>query len=119
TSLVVRDMRDMAGRTLRFGASVHSLEEARDAEKKGADWVVFGPVYDTPSKRAYGPPQGVERLAIVARRLKIPVLAIGGITPERVPEVIAAGARGVGVISGILAADSPSDATPLYLKALG
>ena len=119
TSLDVKDMRDIAGRNLRIGASVHSLEDAQDAEKKGADWVVFGPVYDTPSKRAYGPPQGVERLAIVARKVKIPVLAIGGITPERVPEVIAAGARGVGVISGILAADSPSDATQLYLKALG
>ncbi|HTO12040.1 MAG TPA: thiamine phosphate synthase [Candidatus Binatia bacterium] len=118
-SLDVKDMRDIAGRQLRIGASVHSLEEARDAEKNGADWVVFGPVYDTPSKRAYGAPQGVERLAIVARRLKIPVLAIGGITPERVPEVIAAGAHGVAVISGILAADSPSDATQLYLKALG
>ena len=119
TSLDVKDMRDIAGRQLRIGASVHSLEEALDAEWNGADWVVFGPVYDTPSKRAYGPPQGLERLAAVAHRLKVPVLAIGGITPERVPEVIATGARGVGVISGILAADFPSDATQLYLKALG
>src|SRR5207253_2762708 len=62
TSLDVKDMRDIAGRNLRIGASVHSLEEALDAEWNGADWVVFGPVYDTPSKRAYGPPQGLERL---------------------------------------------------------
>ena len=119
TSIDVRDMRDIAARNLRIGASVHSLEEALDAEAKGADWVVFGPVYDTPSKRAYGEPQGLERLAEVARRLKIPVLAIGGITPERVHEVTAVGARGVGVISGIMAAEWPSEATQLYLKALG
>jgi thiamine-phosphate pyrophosphorylase len=119
TSLDVKDMRDIAGRQLRIGASVHSVEDAVDAERKGADWVVFGPVYDTPSKRAYGPPQGLERLAAVVQRVKIPVLAIGGVTPERVPEVIATGARGVGVISGILAAEFPADATQLYLKALG
>jgi len=119
TSLDVKDMRDIAGRQLRIGASVHSLEEGLDAEQQGADWVVFGPIYDTPSKRAYGEPQGLDRLAAVVRRLKIPVLAIGGITPERAPEVMAVGASGVGVISGILAAEWPSEATQLYLKALG
>ena len=119
TSLDVKDMRDIAGRNLRIGASVHSLEDALEAESQGADWVVFGPVYDTPSKRAYGEPQGLERLGAVARKLKIPVLAIGGITPDRVSEVIAVGARGVGVISGIMSAEWPSEATQLYLKALG
>src|SRR5437899_1493123 len=117
-SLGVEDMRRVAGDRLRIGASVHSLEDAVDAELKGADWVTFGPVYDTPSKRAYGPAQGLERLATVARGLRIPVVAIGGITPARVPEVLAAGARGVAVISGILAADSPADATRAYLGAL-
>ena len=118
TSLAVKDMRAVAGRRLEIGASVHSLEEALGAQREGADWVVFGPVYDTASKRAYGPPQGLERLAEVGRTLRIPVIAIGGITPERVPEVLAAGARGVGVISGILAADSPSEATLAYVKEL-
>ena len=119
TSLRVRDMRAVAGRRLRIGASVHSLEEAADAEREGADWVVFGPVYETASKRAYGAPQGLDRLSAVTRALSIPVVAIGGITPARVPEVRAAGARGVGVISGILAAASPADATRAYLGALG
>jgi thiamine-phosphate pyrophosphorylase len=72
----------------------------------------------TPSKRPFGPPQGLERLAGVARRLRIPVVAIGGITPERVGEVLAAGARGVAVISAILAAPSPADETRRFLKAL-
>jgi thiamine-phosphate pyrophosphorylase len=117
-SLPVDDIRAVAGRRLRIGASVHSLEEAVDAELKGADWVTFGPVYETPSKRPYGPPQGVSRLAAVARGLRIPVIAIGGITPERVGEVRAAGAHGVAVISGILAAGDPAAATRRFLDEL-
>jgi thiamine-phosphate pyrophosphorylase len=117
-SLPVDDIRKVAGSRLRIGASVHSLEDAVDAELKGADWVTFGPVYETPSKRPYGPPQGLERLAAVTRGLRIPVIAIGGITPERVREVRQAGARGIAVISGILAAASPADATGRFLKAL-
>jgi thiamine-phosphate pyrophosphorylase len=118
TSLTVDDIRAVAGPRLRIGASVHSLDGAVDAEARGADWVVFGPVYDTPSKRQYGPPQGLERLAAVTRVVRIPVVAIGGITPERVGEVRAAGACGVGVISAILSARSPADATRSFLKAL-
>ena len=118
TSLGIPDMRAVAGRRLQIGASVHSLDEAVEAQRAGADWVVFGPVYDTPSKRAFGAPQGLDRLVAVARAVSIPVLAIGGITPERVPEILGAGARGVGVISGILAADSPADETLRYIKAL-
>jgi thiamine-phosphate pyrophosphorylase len=119
TSLPVEDIRAIAGGRLRIGASVHSLDGAVEAELKGADWVTFGPVYATPSKRPYGPPQGLDRLAAVAGRLRIPVIAIGGITPERVGDVRAAGARGVAVISGILGADSAADATRRFLKALG
>ena len=118
TSLAVDDIRAVAGRRLRIGVSVHSLEDAVDAELKGADWVTYGPVYETPSKRPYGAPQGLERLATVARGLRIPVVAIGGITPERVKEVRQAGARGVAVISAILAADSPADATRRFREAL-
>jgi thiamine-phosphate pyrophosphorylase len=117
-SLPVDDIRAIAGRRLRIGASVHSLQDAVDAELEGADWVTYGPVYETPSKRPYGPPQGLARLADVARGLRIPVIAIGGITPERVKDVREAGARGVAVISSILAADSPADATRRFLDAL-
>jgi thiamine-phosphate pyrophosphorylase len=118
TSLTVNDIRAIAGPRLRVGASVHSLDEALAAEAAGADWVVFGPVYDTASKRQYGAPQGLERLTAVSRAVRIPVVAIGGITPARVGEVRGAGARGVGVISAILTADSPAEATRSFLKAL-
>ena len=117
-SLPVDDIRAIAGRRLRIGASVHSLQDAVDAELEGADWVTYGPVYETPSKRPYGPPQGLALLADVARGLRIPVIAIGGITPERVKDVREAGARGVAVISSILAADSPADATRRFLDVL-
>lgn len=117
-SLAVEDIRAIVDKRLKIGASVHSLEDAVEAEIKGADWAVFGPVYATPSKRPWGPPQGVDRLAAVASRLRIPVIAIGGITPARVAEVRAAGAHGVAVISGILATDSPAAATRRYLDAL-
>src|SRR5262249_11880005 len=62
TSLAIQDIRAIADKRLRIGVSTHSLEEAVEAELKGADWVVFGPVYDTPSKRPYGPPQGLQPL---------------------------------------------------------
>jgi thiamine-phosphate pyrophosphorylase len=117
-SLPVAALRVVSGRLL-VGASVHSLADARGAADEGADFLVFGPVYDTPSKRAYGPPQGLEALRRVAGEIARPVLAIGGITPARVPEVLAAGAAGVGVISAILAAELPVDATRAFLDALG
>lgn len=117
-SLPVADMVAVADKRLRVGASVHSLDEARAAAAAGADWVVFGPVYDTPSKRPYGPPQGPAALARVAAAVDVPVIAIGGITPARVAEVRAAGARGVAVIAAILAAPDPAAATRAFLDAL-
>ena len=118
TSLPVKDVRGLVGGRLKIGASVHSLPEAIEAEINSADWVVFGPVYETPSKRGFGPPQGLDKLSRVATAVKIPVIAIGGITPERVREVRRAGAQGVAVISAILTADSPAAATRRFLEAL-
>ena len=118
TSLDVEDIRRVAGSRVRVGASAHSLPDALDAEAKGADFVVFGPIYDTPSKRPWGPPQGLERLRGLTAGVRVPVIAIGGITPERVHEVRRAGAFGVAVISAILDTDSPAGATRRFLDAL-
>jgi len=103
---------------LSIAVSVHRESEAVEAEQDGAEFVVFGPVYDTPSKRAFGPAQGLLALSRVVQAVRIPVLAIGGVTPERVPELRAAGAAGVAVISAILSADSPAGATRHFLDAL-
>jgi thiamine-phosphate pyrophosphorylase len=88
----------LVGRKFLLGASVHSLEGAVEAEQAEADYVIFGPVYSTPSKAGFGPPQGIRRLREVCQRLTIPVLAIGGITLENVGDVMAAGAAGIAAI---------------------
>jgi thiamine-phosphate pyrophosphorylase len=118
TSLPVTDLKHVADKRVRVGASVHSLDEAVAAADQGAEWVFFGPVYDTPSKRQYGAPQGLIALERVARAVQIPVIAIGGIAPDRVPEVLRAGARGVAVISAILFAADPGGATKRFLDRL-
>jgi thiamine-phosphate pyrophosphorylase len=119
TSLPVAALRTITPAGFLVGASVHSEPEAREAAAQGADFVVFGPVYDTPSKRRYGPPQGLAALEAVARSTERPVLAVGGLTPARVPEVLAAGAAGVAVIGAIYGAPRPADATKAFLDALG
>jgi thiamine-phosphate pyrophosphorylase len=81
-----------------IGVSCHSLQRAREAESAGASYVFFGPVFDTPSKRSYGPPQGVRKLAEVCRALKIPVLAIGGVDGSNAGPCLRAGAAGVAAI---------------------
>jgi len=68
------------------GVSTHSLEEARQAQDSGADFVLFGPVYHTPSKAAYGQPQGLTKLKETTKSVSIPVFAIGGMTPDKASE---------------------------------
>ncbi|HEU4834518.1 MAG TPA: thiamine phosphate synthase [Pyrinomonadaceae bacterium] len=98
-SLPVEVVRNICGAEFLIGVSTHSLEEARVAQAAGADFVVFGPVFETESKRAYGEPQGLLKLAAVARELgEFPVVAIGGVTLENVGACFEAGARGVAAI---------------------
>jgi thiamine-phosphate pyrophosphorylase len=118
-SLPVSALREITSPGFLIGASVHAAAEAREAAAQGADFIVFGPVYDTASKRRYGPPQGLAALEAVAGSVDRPVLAVGGLTPERVTEVLAAGAAGVAVIGAIYAAARPADATKAFLDALG
>jgi thiamine-phosphate pyrophosphorylase len=118
-SLPVSALRQITPPGFLVGASVHSEAEAREAAAQDADFIVFGPVYDTASKRRYGPPQGLAALEAVARAVDRPVLAVGGLTPGRVAEVLAAGAAGVAVIGAIYAAARPADATKAFLDALG
>jgi thiamine-phosphate pyrophosphorylase len=81
-----------------IGVSCHSLEAARSAASGGANYLFFGPVFATPSKAAFGAPQGLDRLAEVCRAVSIPVLAIGGITLANASECLAAGVSGIAAI---------------------
>jgi len=96
---VVSKWRRSTGR-LNFlvGASCHSLESARAAERGGADYIFFGPVFETPSKAAFGAPQGTERLREVCGSVGIPVLAIGGVNLENVRGCLDEGAAGIAAI---------------------
>jgi thiamine-phosphate pyrophosphorylase len=91
------------------GVSTHSLEAAKSAPSAGADYVFFGPVFATPSKSAYGAPQGLERLAKVCASVTIPIVAIGGITLENAHSCFSAGASGIAAIR--LFQDSTDPAT--------
>lgn len=102
----------------RIGRSVHSLASAREAAGAGADFVTFGPVYDTPSKRPYGPPRGITRLAEVCANCPIPVFALGGVTLDRVEECRAAGAFGIAAIGAIWDAADPNAAIAALLSRL-
>ncbi len=115
-SFPVAEARRLLGPQKLIGASTHSLEEIRASQ--GADFIVFGPVYFTPSKAAYGEPQGVGRLQEAVSQSPCPVFAIGGIAAERVPEVCAAGAHGIALISAILASANPKEAAQGLLAAL-
>jgi thiamine-phosphate pyrophosphorylase len=81
-----------------IGVSCHSFEEVRGAEAAGAGYVFFGPVFETPSKKPFGAPQGIARLAEICRRVRLPVIAIGGANDENAAECLRAGAAGVAAI---------------------
>ena len=87
-----------APRDFLIGVSCHSLEEAREAESAGASYIFFGPVFDTPSKRGMGEPQGVARLGEICRSVAIPVVAIGGVSEDNAGECFRAGATGIAAI---------------------
>jgi thiamine-phosphate pyrophosphorylase len=94
-SLPAWRVREIAPHHFLVGVSCHSLEEVREAEGEGASYVLLGPIFETPSKRAFGPPLGLVVLERAASEAVIPVYALGGITPERVMACFRAGAGGI------------------------
>jgi thiamine-phosphate pyrophosphorylase len=99
-SLEPKIVRRSFGDDFLIGASTHSLAEATSARDSEADFVVFGPIFPTPSKEDFGPPMGVDYLADVARELApFPVLALGGISTRNAGECLHSGASGIAGIS--------------------
>ena len=110
--------RRLLGESALIGSSAHSADEAVRAEAAGADFVVLGPIFETPSKRAFGPPIGLAELERAQRRCKIPLFGIGGITIERVREVRRAGAHGVAVVGSVMGARDVERVCADFLRVL-
>jgi thiamine-phosphate pyrophosphorylase len=108
--ILVTDARRLLGPGKLLGASARDIAGAVVAVADGADYIGCGPCYATASKDGLPPPIGPEGLSAVAHAVAVPVLAIGGITVERAPEVMAAGAYGVAVIGAISGAGDPASA---------
>jgi thiamine-phosphate diphosphorylase len=102
--LPIEQARKVLGPGKLIGISTHSPEQARDAERRGADYIGFGPIFSTSTKDA-GTAQGLTNLRVIRQTVTIPIIAIGGIKNDTVKDVIRAGADGVAIISAILSAD--------------
>lgn len=109
-SIPPAEARRLLGPGALIGCSAHTLEELAAAEDGGADFATFGPVYFTPSKAAYGPPVGLDALAAACRSTRLPVFALGGVREDRIGALRAAGAHGVALIRGVIAAPDPAAA---------
>jgi thiamine-phosphate pyrophosphorylase len=115
-SIPIAAARRLLGPLKLIGASIHALVEAKDAQREGADFILFGPVYFTPSKAAYGAPQGLAALKEIVENMAVPVYAIGGIKPGHIMEVRQTGIRGVALISAVLGSHDPNEATATILR---
>lgn len=109
------EAREVLGGDALVGRSVHSPEAA--AESTGANYLVAGHVFETGSKPGR-PPMGLDRFAAIVGEVSVPVLAIGGITPERVPDALRSGAAGVAVLSPLTRLDTISATAAAYRNAL-
>lgn len=116
-SLPIAKVKQLCGVDRPIGKSVHSLEEAKQAERDGVSYVIYGHIYATGSKPGLEP-RGLEELARITRSVSVPVIAIGGITPDRVQAVMEAGAAGIAVMSGVLGAVDPVEAAGTYAEAI-
>jgi len=117
-SMPVDAARKIVGSGMLIGASTHSAQEAKDAEAKGADFVTYGPIFETPSKAQYGKPVGKLSIKEIKYCIDIPVFALGGVKSGNIMQVIAAGADGVAVISSIFAAEDVTTAARKFMQAI-
>ena len=117
--LSVAEARRIVGPGRWVGVSTHNLEEALRAVEEGADYITLSPIFPSVSKPGYGPALGVETLRMVARAVSIPVVALGGITPENARACREAGAAGIAVLGSVMTAEDPGAIVRAYLSAWG
>ena len=110
--------RELLGEGRIIGGSAATLDEARKCLSEGADYVGFGPVYPTSSKDDAGPVSGIDILKQVVEIIPLPIIAIGGVGAENIPDVMRAGAHGIAVISAVCCQDDPEEATRSLYQAL-
>jgi thiamine-phosphate pyrophosphorylase len=109
--------RGLIGSEKIIGISTHSRQEALHAQDCGADYITFGPIFDTPSKAGLLKPTGTDEIKNLKTKIKIPLIALGGISEKNIESVLAGGADGIAVISSIMHADNPEEsAKNLYKK---
>jgi len=119
SGIPVHAVRSMVGERMMIGASTHNVDEVLTAEKEGADFITFGPLFDTASKRKYGEPLGIEALTGIRKRTSLKVFGIGGIKTDNIKDVINSGAWGIALISGILGEADIRGTAKKYLEMLG
>lgn len=114
--LAAADLKAIKSAGLRLGVSTHSVEELETALAASPDYVALGPIYETKLKAMKWAPQGLHRVAEWKRRIgALPLVAIGGITPERAGDVVAAGADSVAVITDFMTAQDPDRRIEMWL----
>lgn len=97
-SFPVKDVRKFVGENFLISVSAHSIQEAKEAEEQGANLILLSPIFDTPSKKAYGKPLGVEMLKQVTTLINTPIIALGGINKENAHLALESGAKGLAAI---------------------
>jgi len=117
-SMPVDAARKVVGTGLLIGVSTHTTEEALAAQAGGADFVTFGPIFETPSKTGLGNPVGAAAIRYLKNEINIPIFALGGIKSGNILPVMSAGADGVAMISAIMAADDIRKTAAAFDKAL-
>ena len=114
----VREARKLLGRKKIIGGTAHSLKEAKRREMEGADYIGYGHIYATGSKFKPEKPKGTGELSIIVKKIKTPILAIGGIGIEKIPELKHTGVHGVAVIGSIVKNKNPQKAVKELRKAI-
>ncbi len=117
-SMPVSAVRKIVGMDMLIGVSTHNLDEAKAAEAGGADFITFGPIFETPSKSKYGIPVGVIAIRSIKNEVAVPIFAIGGINSGNILQVMSAGAEGVAMISAIMTAENIRKTAAAFDKAI-